>query len=283
VPVSTSVAVLRRRIAVSLRSHRENTGMTQREAASLTGIAATRINHFETMRSVPPDKDATELLELYGVAEETAEFLELLKAARKRTPNRASATDPNDFDLYIGLESGATRIESYNALVLHGLVQTADYAEALLRGHGQALPEKEIRRQLRLRLHRQEVLRSDPPLQLWLVVSQHVLETPVGGPEVMRAQLAHLRELADLPNVEIQVLPREIVPYAAMHGAFTIMSFPFPGDAGLVYVETRARGLFFEETSHLLEYAQVLNYLRVSALSPEESIRLFESIRKETP
>lgn len=280
-PVSTSVAVLRRRVAVALRRHRENAGLTQKEAAKRTGIAAGRINHFETMRSLPPDAELVSLLELYEAAEDTDELFAILPAARKRTASEAATTDPDQFNLYIGLEAGATRIESYDALVLMGLVQTAEYAEALLRGHGQGLPEAEVRRRLRLRLRRRDLLTAESPTQLWLVVSQQVLEAPVGGPEVMRGQLAHLLELAALPNVEVQVIPREVVPYSALHGAFMIMSFPIPGDAGLVYVETRVRCLYFEQPHELQEYAQVMNHLRVLARPPEESSRLIDRIRKE--
>jgi transcriptional regulator with XRE-family HTH domain len=280
-PVSTSVAVLRRRVAVSLRRHRENAGLTQKEAAKQTGIAGNRINHFETMRNMPPDEDLVRLLELYGATEETDELLAILPTARKRTPSEAATTDPEQFNLFIGLEAGATRIEAYNALVLHGLVQTVEYAEALLRGHGQGHPEAEVRRRLRLRMRRQELLTAQTPTPLWLVTSQLVLEGPVGGPEVMRGQLAHLLDIAELPNVELQVLPRDVVPYAALHGPFTIMSFSIPGDAGLVYVETRVRGLFFEQPHELHEYAQVMNHLRVLARPPEESSRLIDMIRKE--
>lgn len=280
-PVSTSVAVLRRRVAVALRRHRENAGLTQKEAAKRTGIAAGRINHFELMRSLPPDAELVSLLELYEATEDTDELLAILPAARKRTASEAATTDPDQFDLYIGLEAGATRIESYDALVLLGLVQTAEYAEALLRGHGQGLPEAEIRRRLRLRLRRRDLLTAESPTQLWLVVSQHVLEAPVGGPEVMRGQLAQLLELAALPNVDVQVLPHSVVPHPGLHGAFTIMSFPIPGDAGLVYVETRVRGLYFEQPHELQEYAQVMNHLRVLARPPEESSRLIDRIRKE--
>ncbi len=280
-PVSTSVAVLRRRIAVALRRHRENAGLTQKEAAKRTGIAAGRINHFETLRSLPPDAELVKLLKLYEASEDTDELLAILPAARKRTASEAAATDPDQFNLYIGLEAGATQIESYDALVLKGLVQTAEYAEALLRGHGQGLPEAEVRRRLRLRLRRRNLLTAESPTQLWLVVSQQVLEAPVGGPEVMRGQLAHLLELAALPNVDVQVLPRSVVPHPGLHGAFTIMSFPIPGDAGLVYVETRVRCLYFEQPHELQEYAQVMNHLRVLARPPEESSRLIEQIRKE--
>jgi transcriptional regulator with XRE-family HTH domain len=280
-PVSTSVAVLRRRVAVALRGHRENSGLTQKEAAQRVGIAANRLNHFEVMRSLPPDEELVSLLELYEATEDTAELLAILPTARKKTPSEAATTDPDQFNLYIGLEAGATQIESYNALVLHGLVQTAEYAEALLRGHGQGLPEPEIRRRLRLRLRRQELLNAELPTPLWLVVPQQVLEVPVGGPHVMRGQLAHLLDVATLPNVELQVIPRNVVPYSALHGAFTIMSFPIPNDAGLVYVETRVRGMFFEEPNELQEYAQVMNHLRVQASPPEEASRLIDRIRKE--
>lgn len=280
-PVSTSVAVLRRRVAIALRQHREIAGLTQKDASSQSGIAASRIQHFEVMRSLPPDEELVRLLELYEATEETGELLAILPLARKRTPTEATTTDPDQFNLYIGLEAGATQIESYDALVLKGLVQTADYAEALLRGHGQGLPEAEVRRRLRLRMRRQELLAAESPTHLWFVVPQQVLEVPVGGSGVMRGQLAHLLDVAKLPNVELQVIPRDVVPYPAMHGPFTMMSFPIPGDAGLVYVETRVRGLFFEQPDELQEYRHVMNHLRVLAASPKESSRLIDRIRKE--
>jgi transcriptional regulator with XRE-family HTH domain len=268
-------------VAVALRRHRENAGLTQKDAARQAGIASGRLNHFEVMRTVPPDEDLVRLLELYEATDEAEELLAILPEARKRTASEAASTDPDQFNLYIGLEAGATQIETYDALVLNGLVQTAEYTEALLRGSGRAFPEAEIRRRLRLRMRRQQLLTAESPTQLWLVVPQQVLEVPVGGPEVMRGQLAHLLEVAKLPNVEIQVIPRTVVPYSALHSPFTNMSFPIPGDAGLVYVETRIRGLFFEEPHELQEYAQVMNHLRVQAQPPKESVRLIDRIRKE--
>ncbi|ONI70886.1 hypothetical protein ALI144C_50825 [Actinosynnema sp. ALI-1.44] len=279
-PVSTSVAVLRRRIAIALRQHRENTGMTQKEVSRRTGIAANRIYHFEVMRSVPPDEDLVRLLESYGATEDTAELLAILPLARKRTPSEAAAADPEQFNLYIGLEAGATQIESYDALVLHGLVQTAEYAEAILRGTTRRFPEAEVRRRLRLRMRRQELLVAELPTQLWLIVPQQVLLLPVGGPEVLRGQLSRLLDLAELPNVDLQVISRDVVPYSALHGPFTMMTFPIPGDAGLVYVETRVRGVFFEEPGELQEYRKVVSHLRVLAESPKESQRLIDRMRK---
>nr|CEL17328.1 Putative DNA-binding protein [Kibdelosporangium sp. MJ126-NF4]CTQ91444.1 Putative DNA-binding protein [Kibdelosporangium sp. MJ126-NF4] len=229
---------------------------------------------------MPPDEDLVRLLELYEAAEDTDELLAILPVARKRTPSEAAATDPEQFNLYIGLEAGATQIESYDALVLMGLVQTADYADAILRGAIQHFPEAEVRRRLRLRKRRQELLTVESPTNLWLVVSQQVLEVQVGGPDIMRGQLAHLLDVAKLPNVVLQVIPRDVVPYSALHGPFTMMTFPIPDDAGLVYVETRVRGLFFEQPDELQEYRQVMNHLRVQARPPKESCRLIDQIRK---
>jgi transcriptional regulator with XRE-family HTH domain len=280
-PVSTSVAVLRRRVAIALRQHRENAGLTQKEVSRRTGIAANRINHFEVMRNLPPDEELVQLLELYEATEETSELLAILPTARKRTPSEAASADPEQFNLYIGLEAGATQIECYSAMVLMGLVQTAAYAEAILRGDARGFPEAEIRRRLRLRLRRQELLTEESPTHLWIVVPQRVLELPIGGPEVMRGQLAHLLDVSKLPNVELQLIPRDVVPYSALHGSFMMLSFPIPGDAGLVYVETRVRGLFFEQPEELQEYRLVMNHLRVLAASPKESSRLIDRIRKE--
>jgi transcriptional regulator with XRE-family HTH domain len=280
-PVSTSVAVLRRRVAIALRQHREIAGLTQKDAGSKSGIAATRIQHFEVMRSLPPDDELVRLLELYEATEETDELLAVLPLARKRTPTEATTTDPDQFNLYIGLEAGATQIESYDPLVLHGLLQTGDYAEAILRGAFQRFPEAEVRRRLLLRMRRQELLTAESPTQLSLVVPQHVLEMLVGGPKVLRGQLAHLLDVARLPNVDLQVIPRDVIPFSALHGPFVMMTFPIPGDAGLVYVETRVRGLFFEQPEELKEYRHVMNNLRGLAASPKESSRLIDRIRKE--
>jgi Domain of unknown function (DUF5753) len=183
------------------------------------------------MRSLPPDEELVRLLEVYEATEESGELLAILPAARKRTPNDTASADPGQFNLYVGLEAGATQIESYDALVLMGIVQTADYAEALLRGHGQGLPEAEVRRRLRLRLRRQELLTAESPTRLWLVVPQQVLAAPVGGAAVMRGQLGHLLDIAKLPNVELQVIPRDVVPYPALHGPFMILAFPIRATA----------------------------------------------------
>jgi len=280
-PVTISTAVVRRRVRLDLRRHRENAGLNQREAAEQSGLGAGHLAHFESGRNVPSDEAARKLFTTYGVRDELDEFLALLVEARRRTPSAAAASDPEQFNLYAGLEQGASRIESYEALVLHGLVQTEQYAEALMRGHGQGLSEAEVRRRLRLRLRRQDVLTGDSPTRLWLLIKQHILAEPVGGPDVLRGQLEHLLKLSELPNVDIQMIRRDTVAYPALHTPFTIMQFDLPSDPGLVYIETRAKGLFFEETAEIQDYAQVMSHLRVLAAPQEESAAIIDAMRKE--
>lgn len=282
-PVSVPVPVLRRRIKLDLRRHRENSGESQRAVAAATGIAEGLLNHYEQGRRLPSDDNATKLLRHYEVDEELDEFLATLAQARRRTPSEAAAADPEQFNLYVGLEAGASVIESWDALVLHGLVQTERYAEAMLRGHGPGRPEADVRRGLRLRLRRQNALTGPNPAKLWLIIYQDVLERPVGGPDVMGEQLDHLLALAEQPNITIQVVPRDIVPYGALHGPFIILQFPTENDPGLVYIESRTQGLVQETPTELQEYADVLNELRTLAARPSESMRIIHDIRKEFP
>jgi transcriptional regulator with XRE-family HTH domain len=279
-PVTISPAVLKRRVRLDLQRHRSERGWILREAAEASGVKIAMLGHYESGRNVPSDSAATRLLRAYGVEEELPEFLALIAQARSRTPS-AAAGDPDQFNLYVGLEQGATGIQSFDALVLHGLAQTEQYAEALMRGHGQALTVAEVRRRLRLRLRRQDVLTGDNPAQLCLLIKQAVLAEPVGGRDIMRAQLDHLLALGQQPNVDIQVIPRDVVAYPALHGPFIGMQFPLDGDPGLVYIETRVKGLFIEEASELQQYTQIVDYLRDLAASPDESATIIDAMRKD--
>jgi transcriptional regulator with XRE-family HTH domain len=272
-PAQPSTALLRRSIALDLTRFREMRGITtQTEAAKLMGISAARISQVEGRHRLPSEDFADLLLDFYEVrGTDREDFLARLAAARAPAPAPVTTRqDPQEFDLYSGLEQGATKLESWNALVLHGLVQTSEYAEALLRGHDDGSSEIELQRRLRARIKRQEILSDSPATRLELV----------GGPEVMSAQLAHLMALAKRPNITIQVLPRTAVPHSALHGAFMIMRFDLPNDPGLVYVENRISGAFFEDAQHIAEYSRVLSGLQAMALSPAESVRVMSSVRK---
>jgi DNA-binding XRE family transcriptional regulator len=279
--VSIPVAVLRRRVRLDLRRHRENCGLTQRQAAQQLGIGEKNIGHYEGGRNLPNDMIAADLLRIYEALDEIPEFLRVLADARKRTPSTAAAADPEQYGTYAALEQGASQLDSYDALVLHGLAQTAEYAEAVMRGHGTSYPEAEVRRRLRARIQRQDVLTGDDPTHLWLIIKESVLHEPIGGPDVMRGQLDHLIELSERPHIEVQVIPRDVAVYPALHGPFTRLSFNLPNDPGVVYIETRVKGLFLEEAAELQEYEQVMAHLRVLAAAQDDSRQIITAARKE--
>lgn len=143
-------------------------------------------------------------------------------------------------------------------------------------------------RRVDLRLGRQAVLdRPDDPLRLWAILDESVLHRMIGGPEVMVAQLDHLLMVTERPEIQLQVLPWALPTtngvHPALHGSFTRMTFPTPGDPGLVYLESRLGGSYHEEQWEIDEYTEIMNHLRVLALSPDHSADLIRNRRKDLP
>lgn len=186
---------------------------------------------------------------------------------------------------YLGLEAWARLVASYDALVIRGLFQTREYATALIRAGHPSLSDPEVQRRVDLRMERQKVLIREPePLQLWSVLDEAALRRPVGGPKVMRAQLAHLVKRAERPNIDLQVLPLDSGAHAGLDGTFTVLDFPLelPGDPGTVYVQNRLKGVYYEEPVEIDEYRQILTRLRAEAITPTESPLVIARIAEET-
>jgi hypothetical protein len=244
-----------------------------------------RIGHPETARNPPKPDDLKQMLSYYGRSERLDFFLDLLDRARRKNwwDGIGDSVVPSWFDLYLGLEEGAARLEAYDALAVPGLLQTPEYAEAIIRGGMlDSLPDTEIRRRVELRMARQSVLtRALDPLHLWAIVDEAVLRRQVGGPEVLRSQLQHLLGAADRPRLDLQVLLASAGAHPALHGSFTIMHFPLEGDYGVVYAERRLGGEYFEEPHEIDVYTRVMNRIRVVALNLEESRAFLASVIEE--
>ncbi len=186
---------------------------------------------------------------------------------------------PTEYANYISLEAAACGIKRYDLLLIHGLLQTEDYARAVIRSGLMSLaPAHEIDRRVEVRLTRQEVLRRADPLHLWVVFDEAALRRVVGGPEVMRAQCRHLLEQSDRPNVTIQVLPNSAGAHPGAVGAFSILEFPGRYDPSVVYVETMASSLYVEEDADVHRYALAYDQLRAMALGPDESLEMISRI-----
>ena len=179
----------------------------------------------------------------------------------------------------IGLEAEARTIRTYEQELVPGLLQTPDYARAVVRASRPTDTTEEIDRRVEIRIERQEVLtRADPPPpRVNVVLSEGALRRPVGGPDLMRKQLEYLMRPRDRANVTVQVLPFDAGVHPSMVGPFTAMTFSDPGDLGVVYVENATSALFLEEPGELRVYEELWSTLQASTLSADDSQTFLKS------
>jgi hypothetical protein len=185
------------------------------------------------------------------------------------------------FEAYLGLENGASSIRAYESALVYGLLQTEDYARAVLEALLESNHPERTEELVQLRLARQRLLtRTDPP-DFRLILDEAALRREVGGPEVMRGQFEHLAEASRLPNVTLQVIPFAAGAHSAPGSSFAILEFP--GKApGMVYVEGLQGFIYLERAAHLRRYQQVFDDLRTRALGEEESRGLITATIRET-
>ena len=174
-------------------------------------------------------------------------------------------------------ESGASMIRTFEALLVPGLFQTPEYAAAVLRG-SRVLSDEDIDRKVSGRMRRQEVLTSTDAPHVWVVVDEAALRKTVGGQEVMKGQIQHLIDLAEHPNIDIQVLRDEMGSHAGMEGAFMILDFPDPAELPLVYIGTATEDLYLEEPEAIQNHVGIFGHLCSAADSPEASVRFLETL-----
>jgi len=220
------------------------------------------------------------MLEIYGVhGEASDELVQIAREARLKGwwhPYSTVLTGA-----YVGLEAAAHSVRAYEQQVVPGLLQTEEYARAMIRAARPDIPIDEVEGRVSVRLQRQSLLTQDDRIDLWMVLDEAVVSRPIGGDAVMRAQLERLVQAADLPNVTLQVLPFEAGPHAGMDGTFTILDFPEPGDPDVVFAENATGGLFLEKTEELRKYVFIFDHIRAAALRPEESVALLAELAKE--
>lgn len=283
---SGSPTVLKRWIAFELRKLREGQGISREAAANAVHGSAPAIGHIEVGRNLPGPLELERLLQLYGVPERFEFFLELRTRAKKGRDWWIGFGDtvPKYFNLFLGLESMAVQIESWDAQVVPGLFQTPDYARAVIQGGNPELSDDEVDRLVELRMARQrEVLDDgDAPL-VWRVIAESALRLQVGGTETMKFQLKRLLELIKRPNIDIQVLPLSAGAHTGAEGTFTLLSFPpeLENDPGVAYAETFIKGYYYEEREQITRYRNALTRLRVQASKPESSSALIRRIAKD--
>ncbi|MCA1706622.1 MAG: DUF5753 domain-containing protein, partial [Actinobacteria bacterium] len=185
---------------------------------------------------------------------------------------------PEEYTTYIGFEAEARSVSNYESLFVPGLLQTEDYARAVIKGVLPMAGEEEVERSVRARMDRQYLLSKADPLKLWAIVDEAALHRQVGGPDVMRAQLAHLLTAAGQPHVTFQVIPYSAGAHPGMPGSFVVLDFPNPADADVVYIDSLAGDLFLEKEVELRRYSLMFEHLRAVALSPEHSVNMLAAL-----
>lgn len=279
-----SPTVRRRRLGLELRRLREQAGMTCEEVGRHQDCSGPRISRIETGHIGIRPGEVRELLDLYGVTDECTReaLISIAKDARKKGWwHQYSDVLPAWFEARVGLEAEATVLKEYETQFVPGLLQTKEYAHAILRAGQPTAADDEIERQVELRLDRQQLLKRDDPPQLWVVLSEAVLRIRVGGPEVLRAQLEHLIAMNELPHVTIQVLPLTSDAHAMPIGSFSILAFREPADPDVVYLDYLTGCLYLESPEEVARYVLAFDHLRVDAVAAARSMELIRQAARD--
>ncbi|GAA2682696.1 MULTISPECIES: Scr1 family TA system antitoxin-like transcriptional regulator [Nonomuraea] len=283
-PPGSGPTALRILLGSQLRRLRESRGVTREEAGHLIRGSESKISRMELGRVGFKERDVADLLTLYGVADESARRAVLDLVSTANEPgwwHRFNDLLPSWFQAYVGLEEAATRIRTYEVQFVPGLLQTKEYAKAVITAGSAGVSSDEIARRVDLRLERQRVLDRPGGPVLWAVIDEAALRRPIGGAEVMKAQLEHLIDLMRQANITIQVMPFDFGGHSAEGGAFSILRFPDQDLPDVVYVEQLASALYLDKREDVDRYTEVMERLCAVSTTPDETVSLLNKIRDE--
>jgi transcriptional regulator with XRE-family HTH domain len=266
-----------------LRRLREAKGISREDAGYTIRASESKISRMELGRVSFKERDVVDLLSLYGVEEsERGQLLTLVREANQNGWwHSFSDAMPNWFQTYVGLEEAAALIRTYEVQFIPGLLQTAEYARAIMGLNRPYMAEEEIDHRVDLRMRRQRMVVEGSGPRLWAVIDEAALRRPIGGPKVMRAQVQALIEMAELTNVVLQVMPFRFGGHAAETGAFSILRFPEQDLPDVVYLEQLTSALYLDKRDDVDAYVQVMERLSVDSLTPEKTVDLLAGLLKE--
>jgi transcriptional regulator with XRE-family HTH domain len=270
-------------LGTQLRRLREAARISRSDAAYAVRASDSKLSRLELGRVAFKERDVADLLTMYGVDDpaEREVFLDMVKHANQ--PGwwrRYSDVMPNWFQDFVGLEESASLIQGFELQFVPGLLQIEQYALAVAtRGRPEYVPE-DVRKRIALRMERQKILSGVRPPSLWVVLDESVLHRPIGGRQVHRAQLEHVLEMAERPNITIQVVPIQLSGYAAEH-PFTILRFAEPELPHVVYVEHMSGALYLDGLAEIEVYSRAMDRLMVDAETPDRSRRMLTEVLAE--
>ncbi|WP_246236534.1 helix-turn-helix domain-containing protein [Actinomadura chibensis] len=276
---------LRMQIGARLRRMREDRGIGRAEAGAAIRGSESKMCRLELGRHGFKLRDVLDLLDLYGIddEDERESFVELVQEAKKPGWWQSYGdVVPSWFEQYVGLEQSATTIRSYEVQYIPGLLQTQEYARAVIGLEHFDAGYDGLDRRLTVRMTRQKILfRPVAPVRLWTVIDEAALRRPIGGTATMRAQIEHLIAVAEaLPNVNVQLLPFTAGGHLALGGPVTIVRFGADELDDVVYLEqlTSAR---YPEGREAERYKHIMDLLAIRAAPPARSIALLKDLAME--
>ncbi|MFF4182220.1 helix-turn-helix domain-containing protein [Streptomyces sp. NPDC001691] len=274
--------VRRRRLGQELRRLRELKGMTAEEVAERLLVSQSKISRLENGRRSISQRDVRDLCGVYEVDDHRIvdSLMQMAKDSRQQGWWHAFGDIP--YSVYIGLETDAASLRVYDPQVVPGLLQTRQYAEALIAG---ALPETaptDVEKRVNVRLRRQERVRAaENPLRLWVVIDEAALRRRVGDKQLMIDQLEFLIEQSQLPHVTVQVLPFSMGAHPGINGQYAILEFPDASDSSVVYIEGVTSDLYLEKANDVQKYSVMYEHLRAQALNVDQTREFITAIAKD--
>lgn len=268
-----------RGLAGELRQLRRAKKLSVRAVAAQLGWQGSKLSRMETGKQGLRVADVASLLVIYGVT----------GADRKRLLNMAEhSAEPGWWETYsagltkwsrtfLQLETDATAIFNFEPLLVPGLLQTPDYARAVMKACG--VPDADAQLRVAARLGRQAILTRDEPPALHVIVDEGALRRVLGSPWVMASQVRHLIEAASRPNVAIQVVPLDVGGYTGLDGPFMILDFA--RHKPVVHLEHSMASLFLEDHEEIDFFRRQADRLREVAMDPVESVQVLRRIAKE--
>jgi transcriptional regulator with XRE-family HTH domain len=276
--------VLRILLGAQLRRLRESAGVSREDAGYHIRASGSKISRMELGRVSFKERDVTDLLEFYGV-NDPAQIESLIQLTRDANAQpwwqKYQDVVPDWFQVYVGLEEAAQLIRVYEMQFVPGLLQTEEYARSVVLQGAPGLEPEEVDRRVALRMGRQKLFSKDNAPRLWAIVDEAALRRPMGGRDVLAAQIERLMDAVGESNITLQIMPFRYGGHAAEGGAFTIMRFPEADLPDIVYMEYLTGALYLDKPDEVERYAAVMERLSVAGTSPDRTREILAAMLKE--
>ena len=273
---SGSPTVRRRELGALLRAHRTRNGWTAEQVAGRLEFSASKVSRLETGQRGASARDIRDLCDLYGVeGPERQHLMDLASEGKQRAWWQPLGLP---YSTYVGLEAEAASISDYGLAMMPGLLQTPDYARAVVQAAVPRWVPEVVEQRVEGRMTRQQILFSADAPRFEAVVDESVLHRIVGSRAIMRAQLERLLELSDLPNVTLRVIPYDAGALPAGNNKFIILRFALPAISDVVFIEGLTGDLYLEEPHDVEVYNTTFRTLIQLAASPETTHDIIAAI-----